>query len=374
MAEVTASDEGRTTRARQGVGWDHLRRHAAHRRRRGRKISMRCGRSSTTTTCPKDCRPCCSRTPPRTWGGCGCCWASADRRRLRRPARRPVGTMVRHHRRRRRRHRRLPVDLLPAALDDPHAASACSWRFTHSLPWRPWRAASAARFAQRLLSRPADCFRGFDELYGTAATWNAMEDIDRRERRLGGRHHRRRTGAAVTATAGRSSPGARRGLLQRRRPGIGRVRCARHRVLGAARLPHLPGIRELRRHEVGVEAEAMTHQQVETAQGFRPRWARSSPASSSATPCYVVGDEWAQMEAGTLGNDDTRAWPCSARSTGSNRARPVRKPPDGSGSTRPPTASRPASTGSTAPTGSSRLPCGSPCSPPHHRRLPALLR
>ena len=89
----------------------------------------------------------------------------------------------------------------------------------------------------------------------------------------------------------------------------GRVRRDRDRVLGAARLPDLPRLRELRRL---ADRRRDRGRDRRPAGGDRPAApddgrAPTSPASSSATPAGSSSVEWEQMEDGTL-DDQLNPW------------------------------------------------------------------
>ena len=113
-----------------------------------------------------------------------------------------------------------------------------------------------------------------------------------------GRHRGRGDGDAARAPR---RPGGQ--LLQRRRPRLRRLRRARHRVLGPARLHHLPRLLVVRRVADGRREPRRRSwpQQVQTAQ-FLPADATELTGELVCYARSVAGDEWDALNAGTLGD------------------------------------------------------------------------
>ena len=109
---------------------------------------------------------------------------------------------------------------------------------------------------------------------------------------------------AVAVDARGAAPGAGGQLLRRQRPGRRHLRCPRHGVLGAARVPDLPRLRELRRVAVGSGDRGADRRPADPDGPGLP--AEVGAELTGELVCYarsVIHGEWDRMEDGSLGED-----------------------------------------------------------------------
>ena len=114
------------------------------------------------------------------------------------------------------------------------------------------------------------------------------------------------TASGITAMLPRPATCARRQLVRRRRPGLRRLRRPGHGLLGAARLHRLPRLHHLRRVAGGRGDEAVSSLQ-QLADGAVLPGAGARRAHRELV-CYgrsVAGEEWEQLEDGTLATPST---------------------------------------------------------------------
>ena len=212
------------------------------------------------------------------------------------------------------------ADIMVGSFYDPELEEGCAFEElisfhggiggpqTRPFILHPVELAAPGRARSSAPSRCTACSRAGGSC-SRAASGPAPASAPHDEPRLGGARRRRCSRARRGGDAARAAARSRGQSLHRRRPGVGRLRRAGDRILGAARLRRLPRLRELRPVASGGRAGGARARRSRS----RPRssWARPSTASSPASWCATAGRsshlEWPRMEAGTQG-DEINPW------------------------------------------------------------------